>query len=67
VPSDQRSRNVASTDVLRNVSFTTVRSSIQGEIAMAGSRTPDRPKLNPICPGAPDGSGAGAGGGATWS
>jgi len=38
-----------------------------GEIAIAGTRTPDRWNVNPICPTGAAGSGGAAGGGGTWS
>ena len=34
----------------------TVRSGIHGEMAMAGTRMPDRSKVNPYWPAGPDGS-----------
>src|ERR1035441_8861855 len=67
VPSDQRSRKVAITDVWRYSSLTTVRSGIHAEIAIAGTRTPDRSNVKPIWPADADGSGGAAGGGTTWS
>jgi len=66
-PSDQRSRIVWSTEVLRNSSLTTVRSGIHGEIAIAGIRTPERSNAKSICPRGAPGSGGGAAGGGTWS
>jgi hypothetical protein len=62
-PSGQCSRSVWITEVLRYWSFTTVRSGIQAEIAIAGTRTPDRSKRKLSWPAAAWGSGGGAGGG----
>ena len=55
------------TDVLRYSWLTTVRSGIHAEMAMAGTRTPDRSKVKSIWPSGADGPGGGAGGGGTWS
>ena len=66
-PSDQRSRRVRITDVLRYSEFTTVRSGAHAEIAIAGTRTPDRSNVNPFSPEGAAGSAGGAGGGGTWS
>jgi len=48
LPRFHRSRIVRITDVWWWTSLTTVRSEIQGEIAIAGSRTPSRLKVKPI-------------------
>ena len=47
-PRDQRSRSVRITEVWRYSSLTTVREGIHAEIAMAGSRWPNRLNMNPI-------------------
>src|SRR6202042_2450754 len=62
-PRSQRPRRVRRTDVLRYSAVTTDRGGIQAEIAMAGTRTPDRSKPKPSWPSGADGTGAGAGGG----
>src|ERR1022692_2012285 len=49
-PSCQRSRSVAMTDVLRYSWGTTVRSGIHAEMAIAGTRTPERSKVKSIWP-----------------
>ena len=44
----ERSRKVRITEVLRYSSLMTVRSGIHAEMAMAGTRTPDRSNVKPI-------------------
>src|ERR1700722_19278733 len=64
-PSDHRSRMVRISAVCRYSSFTTVRSGIQADTAIAGTRTPERLNVKPIWPAGAAGSGGGAGGGGT--
>ena len=64
-PSDHRSRSVRINEVCRYSSVITRRCGIHAEIAMAGTRTPERSNVKPICPGGAPASGGGAGGGGT--